>query len=149
VRPVGSVSTTVRVPLVAEPPELLGTIVYVAGTPTVKLPVCDFVMASVAGAGEIVVGSLAVAVFDAPPPEAVAVLVTLPAVVALTVISMLGSTPSAAIASGDVQVTVWPEAAHVQSVPVPVANVSPAGSVSTTVIVPEVGTVPVLATDTV
>jgi hypothetical protein len=140
---------TVMVPLVADPPELLGTIVYAPGTPTVKLPLCDFVMASVAGAGEIVVGSLAVAVFVAPPPEAVAVLVTLPAVVALTVIRMLGSTPSDAIASGDVQVTVCPEAPHVQSVPAADANVNPAGSVSTTVIVPEVGTLPVLATDTV
>jgi hypothetical protein len=149
VRPVGSVSTTVTVPLVADPPELLGTIVYAPGTATVKLPLCDFVMASVAGAGKIVVGSLAVAVFVAPPPEAVAVFVTSPATVALTVMVMLAPTACDAIASGDVQVTVCPEAAHVQSVPVAVVNVNPAGSVSTTVIVPEVGTPPVLATDTV
>lgn len=148
-RPAGSVSTTVTVPLVAEPPELLGTIEYVPGAPTVKLPLCDNAIASVAGDGEIVVGSLAVAVLVAPPPEAVAVFVTLWAVVALTTIVMLWPTPSGGIASGDVQVTVCPEAAHVQSVPVADAYVNPAGSVSTTVIVPEVGTLPVLATETV
>jgi hypothetical protein len=83
---------TETVPLVAEPPVSLGTIVYVPIEPTVKFPVCDFAIPSMAGAGAIVVGSLAVAVFVAPPPDAVAVFVSVPETVGVTVISMLGAT---------------------------------------------------------
>src|SRR2546430_3618917 len=42
VRPVGRLSVTVIVPLVAKVPGLLAVNVYVPLTPTVKLPLCDF-----------------------------------------------------------------------------------------------------------
>ncbi len=89
--------------------------------------------------------------FVEPPPEAVAVFVTVPGVVAVTstLISMLGSTVIAGRTVVEVQVTTCPAALHVQSVPVPASKVSPAGSVSTIVIVPEVGPLPVFASEIV
>ena len=138
---------TLILPLVAEPPELLGTIVYTPGEPTVKLPVCDFAMPRVAGAGWMVVGSLAVAELVELPPDAVAVLVTLPDAVAVTLMSITAPTDCAAIATADVQVMLCPAWVQVQPVPVPELYVSPAGSVSTIVIVPTVGPSPVLATE--
>jgi len=120
VSPVGSVSMTVTVPLVGEPPGLLATIVYVPVEPTVKLPTWDLAMASAAGAGSIVVGSFAVAEFVAPPPDAVALLVSVPGVdvVTLTVMPTVAPTEDGAIAAVDVQVTLCPAFPHVQPVPV-------------------------------
>ncbi len=74
VKPAGSVSVTVIVPVVAAVPVLLTTIAYAPVAPTVKLPVCDFATASTGVS--TVVGSLAVGEFVAPPPLAVAVLIT-------------------------------------------------------------------------
>jgi hypothetical protein len=151
VSPGGKLSTTVTVPLVSVPPELLGTIVYEPVAPTVKLPVCDFAIASVGGDAMMIVGSFAVAVFVEPPPEATAVFVMVPGddAVTSTLMSMLGSTVSAGRTVVDVQVTTCPAEVHDQTLPVPASNVSPAGSVSTIVIVPEVGPSPVFASEIV
>ncbi len=52
----------------------------------------------------------------------------------------------AAIGPAFVAVTTWPALPTVQPVPVPLTNASPAGSVSRTVIVPEVAWPPTLIT---
>src|SRR5271170_7592001 len=96
--------------------------------------------------GLIVVGSLAVAVPVAPPPEAAAELVTLVGALAatLTVSVMAGKLAPATSTVVDVQVNVPSE--QVQPVPAIAVAVRPAGSVSTTVTVPLVDAVPELVT---
>src|SRR5437773_11423507 len=79
VRPTGSVSVIVIVPLVGLPPLLVTTMLYVAPVcPTLKLPLWLLLMVR-SGGVLIVVRLLAVlfAVFVSPPPETVAVFVTL------------------------------------------------------------------------
>ena len=80
VRPVGKVSDTDTCPVVAAVPALLTVMVYVPVCPRVKFPVCVFVIVRSGKEGAtVVVGSLAVslAVFVSPPPDTVAVFVTL------------------------------------------------------------------------
>src|SRR5215470_3261908 len=80
VSPVGKVSVTVTAPLVGPVPTLLTLTAYVAPVcPCVKLPLCDFAIASFGvSAGLMVVGSLALSllVLVSPPPETLAALVT-------------------------------------------------------------------------
>jgi len=149
VNPVGSVSVTVIVPVVAAVPVLLAVTVYVPVEPIVKLPVWLFAIARVGVT--TVVGSVAVGVFEAPPPLTVTELVTVAGAFAATfTVSVIEvPEPAAAMAAVLVQVTVWPTALHVHPVPVAALNVKPVGSVSVTVIVPEVATFPVLLTATV
>ncbi len=119
VKPVGNVSVSVRVPVVAEVPLFVTLSVYVPVAPITKLPVCEPFAVS-AGAPLTVVGSVAVGEFEAPPPAAFTVLVTLGTAAARTLTLSVIVFPSepAAIAVVDVQVTVWPLAPHVQPVPV-------------------------------
>jgi hypothetical protein len=146
VRPVGNVSVTVTVPVVAALPVLLTVIVYVPVPPATNEPVCDFAIAST-GEPVSVVGSCAVGVFDAPPPLAATAFVTEPGdPPTLTVREIEFPTAPAAMLVALVHVTVWPAAPHVQPVPLAEANVRPAGSVSIAAIVPEVATLPVLPT---
>jgi hypothetical protein len=72
VNPLGTVSVTVTVPLVAPAPAALLTVTeYVAPLcPCVKLPVCALVMLST-GTRAIVVESVALAAAD-PPPDTLA-----------------------------------------------------------------------------
>ena len=77
VRPVGSVSVTVTVPVVEAKPPLDTMIAYVAPVwPWLKLPVWVLVMVR-SGIWPMVVRSLAVSfeVLNSPPPETVAVFV--------------------------------------------------------------------------
>jgi|HubBroStandDraft_6_1064221.scaffolds.fasta_scaffold838469_1 hypothetical protein len=94
----------------------------------------------------IVVGSLAVAVLVAPPPEAAAELVRLAGALAatLTVSVMAGKLAPAASTVVDVQVKV--PKVQAQPVPLMVVAVRPVGRVSTTVTVPLVEAVPELVT---
>jgi hypothetical protein len=135
---------TVTVPVVGEVPTLLTAIAYVPVAPTVKLPVWLFAMARLGAT--TVVGSVAVGEFVAPPPLAVAVLVTCGRAAGRTfTISAIGVPAApAAIAVALVHVTVCPAALHVHPVPFAALNVSPAGSVSVTVTVPDVATFPEL-----
>jgi hypothetical protein len=95
-----------------------------------------------------VVGSVAVGEFAAPPPLAVAEFVTVAgAFVATLAVSVIGFPAApAAMTVALVQVTVCPAALQVHPVPLAALNVRPVGSVSVTVIVPEVATLPVLLT---
>src|SRR6185295_14300996 len=80
VRPAGTVSLTVTVPDVAPAPELVTVIAYVAPVwPCVKLPECVLLIVRSATTALIVVMSLllSLAVLVSPPPDTVAVLVTL------------------------------------------------------------------------
>ncbi len=106
VKPAGRASVTVIVPVVGEVPVLLTTIAYVPLVPIVKVPVCDFAIASTGVA--TVVGSVAVGEFVAPPPLTVAVLVACGTAAASTfTASAIGfPVPPAAIAVVLVQVTV-------------------------------------------
>ena len=86
VRPLGSASVIVIALLVAAVPELVTVIVYVAPVwPCVKLPVCAFAIVR-SGPPTIVATSVAVSlvVLLSPPPETVAVLVTLAGALAAT-----------------------------------------------------------------
>jgi hypothetical protein len=145
VSPAGRVSTIVYGPEVAWNPELIGVIVYVPFIPAVKFPLCDLLMPRT-GAIATVVGSVAVAEALAPPPENVAEFVTLGTAagcgVTVTVIGL--PLAPAAIARDDVQVTTCPALPQDHPPPVAPTYVSPAGNVSTTVIVPLVVAVPVL-----
>src|SRR3989442_9353858 len=79
VSPAGTASLTVTVPLLTAPPALLTLIVYVAPTwPALKLPAWVLVRAR-SGPVLIAVASLAVffAPLTSPPPDTLAVLVTL------------------------------------------------------------------------
>ena len=81
-----------------------------------------------------------------PPPLARATLVTLGTAAAATATVRVIGLPDAPAAMTVVlvQVTTWPAAEQVQPVPVPDTKVRPAGNVSTMVMVPEVGAVPVV-----
>jgi hypothetical protein len=149
VKPAGSVSVTVTVPVVGDVPALLTVIVYVPVAPIVKLPVWLLAIASVGVT--TVVGSVAVGVFDAPPPLAVAELVTEAGAFAATLtVSVIGAPAApAAMTVALVQVTVCPAALHVHPVPVAALNVKPVGNVSVTVTVPDVATLPALLAVTV
>jgi hypothetical protein len=149
VNPPGSVSVTVIVPAVGAVPLLLTASVYVPVVPTVKFPVCDFLI--VRTGAVTFVGSVAVAGFGEPPPDALAEFVTLgtAACATLTVRVIGAAFAPALITAAVVQVTTWPAFVHVQPVPVADANVRPAGSVSVTVTVPDVLTLPVLLTASV
>ena len=94
----------------------------------------------------MVVGSLAVTVPVAPPPEAAAELVTLAEALAatLTVNVIAGKLAAAASTVVDVQVNV--PSVHVQPVPLIAVAVRPVGNVSTTVTVPLVDAVPEFVT---
>jgi hypothetical protein len=146
VRPVGSVSVTVTVPVVGDVPVLLTVIVYAPVAPMLKLPVWLLAIASVGVT--TVVGSVAVGVAVSPPPLAVAELVTVAGAFAATLTVRVIGVPAApaAMTVALVHVTVCPSALQVQPVPVAALNVRPVGSVSVTVIVPEVATLPVLLT---
>jgi len=137
------------VPVVGEVPVLVTVIEYVPVAPIVKLPVWLFAIASVGVT--TVVGSVAVGVFDAPPPLTVTEFVTVAGAFAATLtVSVMGApAAAAAMTAALVQVTVCPAALHVQPVPVAALNVKPVGSVSVTVIVPDVATFPALLTTTV
>src|ERR1035441_7516910 len=94
-----------------------------------------------------VVGSLTVsfAVLISPPPETLAVLVRLTALVATSTTTVMGGYPApAAKLSERVQVSV-PRSA-VQPAPLMAVAVSPAGSVSTTLTVPTVAALPISVT---
>ena len=79
--------------------------------------------------------------------EPVAQLVSAPLTVCATsTLSVTSVESPLAIGPGDAQVTMAPAAVHVHPAPVPVAKVSPAGSVSTIVIAPCVAIVPRFAT---
>src|SRR5260370_1211783 len=70
-----------------------------------------------------------------------------PAFPATFTFSVMVDAPLAAIGVAEsVQVTACPLAMHDQPVPIPLANVSPAGSVSVTVIVPVIAALPPLVT---
>ena len=77
VRPDGSVSVIVTVPLVGLPPEFVAVIVKLPVPPWVKLPACDFVTVR---SGEVTMVAESVAesfeVFVSPPPETCTVLVS-------------------------------------------------------------------------
>jgi len=146
VNPGGRVSVTVMVPVVGEVPVLLAVIMYVPVEPIVKLPVWLFAIARVGVT--TVVGSVTLGVFNAAPPLAVAEFVTVAGAFAATLTASVIGVPAAppAMTAVLVQVTVCPAALHVQPVPLAALNVKPAGSVSVTVMVPEVATFPVLLT---
>jgi hypothetical protein len=96
-----------------------------------------------------VVGSVAVGgVLVSPPPLAVAELVTDAGAFAATLtVSVIGVPAApAAMTVALVQVTVCPSALQVQPDPLAALNVRPVGSVSVTVMVPEVAMLPVLLT---
>jgi hypothetical protein len=149
VRPAGIVSVTVIVPLVAAVPLLLTAIVYVPVAPIVKFPVCDFAIASVGL--RIVVGSVAVGVLVAPPPEAAALFVNVAGAFAATLtVRAIDEPPApAAMTAALVQVTTAPASTHAQPVPDAALNVSPVGRSSLTVSVPDVATLPGLLTASV
>ena len=147
-KPVGSVSVTVIVPMVLAEPMFVAVTVYVPFTPIVKFPLWLFVIArSKPVAPTMVVGSLAVlfAGLVSPEFETVAIFVTPPAIFTPTVRVML---LLALIASGPglVQVTVWPTAEQDHPLPMPETKLKPVGSVSVTVIVPDALAEPTLVT---
>src|SRR5207245_352515 len=119
VKPVGSVSATVTVPLVAPVPELVAVSVYVSPlSPWMKFPVCDLAIV-MSATWLMVVGSLveSLLVTTSPPPDTAAEFVTELEAVAdtFTVTVIAGYELPAAKASERVQVSV----ANVQDHPVP------------------------------
>jgi hypothetical protein len=142
------VSVTVIVPEVVTLPLLPTLMVYVPGVPIAKFPVCDFAIVST-GAPASVVGSMAVGEFEAPPPLAVAEFVTEPGSVPMGMVTprvMLGNEDEPAIVAVDVHVTTCAASLQLQPLPEADAYVSPAGNVSTIVVVPEVAALPLLLT---
>jgi len=116
--------------------------------PTTKsVPTLLFDPAAVGELATITVESFFVDGDPAPPPEAVALFVTVPAgPITFTTSEIAGDVAPFAIAVVVVHVTTWPTALHVQPVPVAEANDNPVGNVSTYVSVPVVGEVPLFVT---
>ena len=109
--------------------------------PAVKLPLWVLVIVRSGTAVEvIVVGSLAesLLVLLSPPPDTVAVLVTLDgALLAMLTFKVIGEALAlAAKAVWFVQVTVCPESEQVQPAPLAPVGVNPLGTTSVTVMVP-------------
>jgi hypothetical protein len=100
---------------------------------------------AIVGAPFTVVGSVATGAFVAPPPLAVAELATLGIAAARTLTrSEIGAAlPAGAMLLDVVHVTPAASAEHVQPLPLAELNVSPGGSASLTVVVPDVATLPV------
>src|SRR5258708_1857772 len=153
VNPAGSVSVTVMVPpsVVALPPLVTTRENCAPCWPSVKLPMCDFAMVR---SGNCV--TVTMSVFEVLLLVLLSVQVHATAAVLLTVaaaslatftFSVMVEVPFTAIGvPASVQVTFCPTAPHDHPVPVPLANVSPVGSVSVTVIVPVVAANPPLVT---
>ena len=118
VRPAGSVSATVIVPVVAALPLLPTSSVNVPCPPTGKFAVCDFVSVS-PGTPLTVVVSLALTEPVAPPPDAVAVFVTLGIAATPTAATIVIGFPVelGAIGVDEVHVISVPFALHVQPTP--------------------------------
>ena len=151
VKPAGSVSVTVTVPVVATAPPLVTDNVYCAPCwPCVKLaPTCALLIVR-SGNWVTVMAStfdvLLAVLLSVHVQATTAVLVMLAAALAAT-FTFSVITEVALVASGVAaltQVTSCPAALHVHPVPVPLTNVRPAGSVSVTVMVPVVGPFAVL-----
>jgi len=148
VKPLARSSVMVTVPFVGWTPEFLAVSTYVPSCPTTKsLPTIPFVPAAVGELVTITVESVAVDAEAAPPPDAVALFVTVPAgPTTLTTSEIDGDVAALAIAVVVVHVTTWPAAEQFQPVPVADANVKPVGRVSVSVSVPDVGEVPLFVT---
>jgi hypothetical protein len=155
VKPVGNVSETVIAPLVAEPPPFVTVKEYVPVEPTVKLP--EWLLARVKSDGAMVGVASVVELFPllavaSPPPETLALLVTLAAAFEATLTLKLKTLePLVAIAVELVQVITLLAAVQLQlaafvplKVTAPSAILKPVGKVSVTVIVPVVADVPLL-----
>ena len=147
VRPVGIVSVIVDTAVVAAVPVLLNRSVYEAGTPTVKLAAEAVLVRVSCGASTgvgpaVLVQRASAGQVGSPPPETVAVLVTLGVAASVGVTGITNEVlPPAARPAATVQVTVWPAAEQpAGSVPM----VRPAGIVSVIVDTAVVAAVPVL-----
>src|SRR5205823_12912580 len=149
VSPAGSWSV-ICTPVASEGPLLVTVIVKVTFDPTVTVPLLAILATAMSARETTFVRSVAVsfAVFTSPPPETVAVLVTAFAAdwPTFTVIEIAGNDPLLATTALLVQVTVCATIAHVQPAPDAAVGVSPAGSVSVTVVVPLVAVPPTLVT---
>src|SRR5258708_6602161 len=144
------------VPLLAAIPPLVTVRVYCAPCwPCVKpLPTCAFEIVRSGNCPATTVTmsvfEVLLLVFDSVHVHAtVAELLNgVAALFATFTFSVMPEVPLAAIGvAASVQVTAWPTAMHDQPVPVPLANVNPAGNVSVTVIVPVVAADPPSVTD--
>src|SRR5207248_4863648 len=129
-------------------PLLVTVIVKVTFDPTVTVPLLAILATAMSARETTLVRSVAVsfAVFTSPPPETVPVLVTALAAdwSTFTVIEIAGNDPLPATTAVLVHVAVCATIAHVQPAPEPAVGVSPAGSVSVTVVVPLVAVPPSL-----
>jgi hypothetical protein len=117
VSPAGSVSTIVIVPKVAAVPVLLTAMAYVPGWPIVNVPLC--VLATASTGLTIVAGLLATGVLLAPPPDALALFVSVAGAFAatFTVREMGLALAEVAMTVELVHVTTWPAAEQLQPVP--------------------------------
>src|ERR1700694_2427591 len=149
VRPAGSWSV-ICTPVASEGPLLVTVTVNVTLDPTTTVPLLAILATAMSALETTLVRSVAVsfAVLTSPPPDTVAVLVTELAADCrtLTVIEITGNDPLLATTAVLVQVTVCATIAQVQPVPDAAVGVSPAGSVSVTVLVPLVAVPPILLT---
>src|SRR5439155_81796 len=144
--PVGNVSLTVIVPVVAVLPTLVTATEYTPLIPTVKLPVWLFTIdRSITGAAFTVVKSddELFPVLVSPVVETLAVLVTLGTAPAATLtVSVIVLLAVAANGPAFVQVTPCATAAFPTRLSFDLTNPSPVGNVSLTVMVPVVAVLP-------
>src|SRR5258708_2595740 len=151
-RPEGSVAVTVMIPLLAALPPFVTVRVNCAPCwPAVKLPTCDFAMVK---SGNCV--TVTMSVFEVLLLVLLSMQVHATAAVLLTLAGALAATftfsviadvpPLPEMTFPLVHDTAGPLAIQLQPVPVPLANVSPDGSESVTVIVPLLAPLPPLVT---
>src|SRR2546430_4495545 len=149
VSPAGSWSV-ICTPVASEGPLLVTVIVKVTFDPSVTVPLLASLATAMSARETTFVRSVAVsfAVSTSPPPETVAVLVTELAAdcATFTVIEIAGNDPLLATTSVLVHVAGCATIAHDHPVPDAAVGVSPAGSVSVTVVVPLVAVPPMLLT---
>jgi hypothetical protein len=150
VSPAGSVSVTVTVPDVAAVPTFDTVIAYAAPVcPCVNEPACDFAIVRSGTPGtRIVVESFDVsfAVFVWPPPETTAALTSGEDADAETLTVRVSGGYAAAAARASLRVQDRGVSAQLHPVPENAVAVRPAGSVSATVTVAEVGPMPTFET---
>src|SRR5262245_36727385 len=142
--PVGTGSSTTTSPDVGAEPALRTVTVYVAPCcPTKKLPSCDLVIASRGAPCTMKLSGGESEGVVSPPPETVAMLLPDCAVSAMVItIVMGGAVAPGPSASCRLQSRCSPWITQAQPGPLADVGVSPAGSVSPTLIVPDVATGP-------
>jgi hypothetical protein len=147
VTPAGSVSSTVVSPLVGAEPEFVTLIVHVPFVPAANVPACDLLIPTFGAFTTVGSEARSFEGSRSPVVLTLAKFVTPGAVLAATAaVKLNDAVPPTPIEPGRIAVTIWPFALKLHPEPLAETYVMPAGSVSSTVVIPLVGAEPEFVT---